>query len=337
MLSLMAAVLVATGCPDTPDKPDEPEIHAIEVDFAKGADVSWLTQMEKEGCQFQDAAGTRTECMALLKSLGMNAIRLRVWVNPEGGWCGREDFLAKARRANDLGMALMVDFHYSDWWADPGKQNKPAAWSALPFEELKKALADHTYNTLVALEKEGIAPQWIQIGNETTNGMLWPDGSNSSSFDKYVQLNNAGYDAARRVFPKARILIHVDNGYDKARFKWFFDAVTRCGGKYDMVGMSLYPDKDNWQSMVDKTVANIEHVHSAYGKECIICEVGMSWDEPDACFSFISELITKSKATGKCRGVLYWEPEGYVAWSHYTKAAFDNDGKPTRALDAFKN
>ena len=122
------------------------------ISFAKGADVSWVTQMEKEGCRFYDAAGQQTECMALLKSLGMNAIRLRVWVNPTDGWCGRDDVVAKAKRAKALGLRVMIDFHYSDWWADPGKQNKPAAWKNLDLEGLKKAVADQVFAHVLLLD-----------------------------------------------------------------------------------------------------------------------------------------------------------------------------------------
>jgi Arabinogalactan endo-1,4-beta-galactosidase len=101
--------------------------------FAAGADVSWLTQMEAAGKKFYNAGGTQMECMALLKSLGMNTIRLRVWVNPSDGWCNAQDLLVKAKRARDLGMRILIDFHYSDSWADPSKQTKPAAWTAQPY------------------------------------------------------------------------------------------------------------------------------------------------------------------------------------------------------------
>ena len=217
ILVLMFAVLAltASSC-ERPEGGDDPKpIDPEPATFAKGADVSWLTQMEKEGCKFYNASGQEMECMALIKSLGMDAIRLRVWVDPKDGWCGKEDVLAKARRAQALGMRLMIDFHYSDWWADPGKQNKPAAWKNLDLEGLKKAVADHTTDVLTALRTAGITPQWIQIGNETTGGMLWPDGQNynDAGFTNYVQLHNAGYDAAKAVFPSAQVMVHVDNGW----------------------------------------------------------------------------------------------------------------------------
>lgn len=342
ILVLMFAVLAltASSC-ERPEGGDDPKpIDPEPATFAKGADVSWLTQMEKEGCKFYNASGQETECMALLKSLGMDAIRLRVWVDPKDGWCGKEDVLAKARRAQALGMRLMIDFHYSDWWADPGKQNKPAAWKNLDLEGLKKAVADHTSDVLTALKTAGITPQWIQIGNETTGGMLWPDGQNynDAGFANYVQLHNAGYDAAKAVFPSAQVMVHVDNGWKWETLKWFFNSFDLKGARYDLIGLSLYPEKSNWQSYNQQICNNIQTLYSQYQKETIICEVGMDWSDATTCRQFLSDLIarTKDTAASHCTGVLYWEPEGYQAWSGYGKAAFDNTGKPTAALDAFK-
>ena len=327
--------LTAGSC----EKPEPEPTPTPVAGFAKGADVSWVTQMEKESCRFYDASGKQTECMTLLKSLGMNAIRLRVWVNPTGGWCGKEDVVAKALRAQALGMRIMIDFHYSDSWADPGKQNKPEAWKNLPLEELKVAVANHTNDVLMALRLAGVAPEWIQIGNETTGGMLWPDGQNytDAGFATYVQLHNAGYAAAKNVFPNAKVMVHVDNGWKWETLDWFFKNFRINGANYDLIGLSLYPEKSNWQTYNNQILNNIQTLYAQYQKETIICEVGMEWTEAETCRSFLSDLIGRAKVDGShCTGVLYWEPEGSQAWSHYSKAAFDNNGKPTIALDAFK-
>lgn len=338
-LLALGLAFISLSC--DPVKPDpDPEPEPIPAALAKGADVSWVTQMEKDGRRFYNSAGQQTECMALLKSLGMNSIRLRVWVAPEGGWCGKEDVVAKAKRAKALGMRVMIDFHYSDSWADPGKQNKPAAWKDLGFEALKQALADHTSEVLTALKSAGVTPEWIQIGNETTGGMLWLDGQNynDAGFARYVQLHNAGYDAAKKVFPGAKVMVHVDNGWKWDTLNWFFSSFVNLQAKFDLIGLSLYPEKDNWQSLVSRTFQNINTLYGSYGKETILCEVGMDWQEAAACKSFLTELLDRSEASGShCTGVLYWEPEGYHAWSGYSKAAFDNSGKPTAALDAFKD
>jgi len=337
ILLSVSLALLSSSC----EKPaPEPDPDSAETVYARGADVSWLTQMEKEGCKFYDVSGTQMECLALLKSLGMDAVRLRVWVDPKDGWCGKQDVLAKAKRAKALGLRLMIDFHYSDWWADPGKQNKPAAWKDLDFEGLKKAVADHTTDILTALGAAGITPEWIQIGNETTGGMLWPDGQNytDAGFSNYVQLHNAGYDAAKAVFPKAKVMVHVDNGWKGETLKWFFNSFDIKGGKYDLIGLSLYPEKSNWQSYNQQICTNMQSLYAQFGKESMVCEVGMDWNEAAVCRDFLKDLIARTKvvAESHCIGVLYWEPEGYQAWSGYSKSAFDNTGKPTVALDAFK-
>ena len=336
----VAVVLMAASC-EKPEPEPTPGPEPGQLDIARGADVSWLTQMEHDGCKFYTGQGQEMECMALLKSLGVNAIRLRVWVNPEGGWCGKADVVAKAQRAKALGLDIMIDFHYSDSWADPGKQNKPAAWSKLTFSALQEAVYDHTTDVLTALREAGVTPKWIQIGNETTGGMLWPDGQNytDQGFSKYVQLNNMGYMAAKEVFPSALVMIHVDGGEKADTLDWFFRSCTQHGAQYDLIGLSLYPDSSNYHQYTQQVVMNVNNLYMKYDKESMICEVGMSWTDGSTCNTFLAGLLSacKTDMEGHCHGVFYWEPEGYESWSHYSKSAFDNSGRPTAALYAFAN
>jgi arabinogalactan endo-1,4-beta-galactosidase len=306
--------------------------------FAKGADVSWVTEMEGQGLLFYNASGTKTECMALMKSLGMNSIRLRVWVNPTDGWCNKTDLLVKAKRAKDLGMRILIDFHYSDSWADPSKQTKPAAWVSLSFSELCTAVTDHTTEILTALKNWNITPEWVQVGNETGNGMLWGDGNASSNMAQYATLNNAGYDAVKTVFPNAKVVVHLQNGQTNSLFRWLFDGLKKYNGKWDVIGMSLYPGPETWKSYNDNCINNINDMISRYNCEVMMCEVGMSWDEAATSKLFLTDLITRTKAisNNKCLGVFYWEPQAYNGWKGYSLGAFDNSGKPTVALDAFK-
>jgi arabinogalactan endo-1,4-beta-galactosidase len=311
--------------------------------FAKGADVGWVTEMEAAGKKFYAADGKETDCFALMKELGMNAIRLRVWVNPENvaeakGWCSATDVLAKAKRAHALGLRLMIDFHYSDWWADPGKQNIPAAWVNMNLEEMKTAVAAHTIEVLNLLKINNIEPEWVQVGNETTNGMLWTMGQADKSMANYAALHNAGYDAAKAAFPNAKVIVHIDNGFDNARFRWILGGLKQHGGKWDVIGMSLYPSATDWQAKNEQCIANAQDMISRYGTAVIICEVGMPWNEADAAKAFLSDLIARAKAVpdGKCQGVFYWEPQAYGNWKGYPLGAFDNSGKPTAAMDAFK-
>jgi len=305
----------------------------------RGADVSWLSEMEQSGKKFYNAAGTQTECMALLKSLGMNSIRLRVWVNPSDGWCNTADLLVKAKRANDLGMNLLIDFHYSDSWADPSKQTKPAAWSTLSFVNLRNAVTEHTTAVLTTLKDNGITPKWVQVGNETGDGMLWPDGKASVDMANYAMLSNAGYNAVKSVFPNTKVMIHINNGWDNTLFRWIFDGLKAQGGKWDVIGMSLYPSDANWSSYNALCLSNMNDMVSRYGSEVMLCEVGMDWRYAAACKLFLTDLIGKVKSVKNKKGLgaFYWEPECYGGWKGYGLGAFDSNGKPTAALDAFKN
>lgn len=311
----------------------------VTIQFAKGADIGWLTEMEAAGRKFYNAGGAEQECISLLKSLGMNTIRLRVWVNPVGGWNGKTDVVAKAVRAKNLGMRVMIDFHYSDSWADPGQQTKPAGWAAQNFDALKTSLYNHTFEVLTDLKNNGVTPEWVQVGNETNNGMLWPEGKASTNMSNFAQLINAGYDAVKAINSSIKVIVHVSNGFDNGLFRWLFDGLKNNGGKWDVIGMSLYPDPGNWSTLNSQCLANMNDMVSRYNKEVMVVEVGMSWDQPAACNSFITDLITKTKSvTGnKGSGVLYWEPQSYNNWQGYTKGAFDNSGKPTAALNAFGN
>jgi arabinogalactan endo-1,4-beta-galactosidase len=306
--------------------------------FAKGADISWLTQMEASGKKFYNAAGAETEGIALMKSLGMNTIRLRVWVNPSPAYNNAADVVAKAIRAKNLGMRIMIDFHYSDSWADPGKQTKPAAWAGQDVNGLKIAVAAHTTDVLTQLKNNGITPEWVQVGNETNNGMLWPEGKASTSMASFAQMINAGYDAVKTAFPSAKVIVHVSNGYDNTLFRWMFDGLQLNGAKYDVIGMSLYPTAANWASINTQCLTNMNDMVSRYGKEVMVVEVGMPWDNAADCKSFLSDIISKivSVSGNKGLGVLYWEPQAYNNWQGYTLGAFDNSGKPTAALAAFQ-
>lgn len=306
--------------------------------FAKGADVGWLTRMEAAGHIFYSSNGTPTECMQLLKNLGMNSIRLRVWVNPVDGWNNITDVIAKAIRAKDLGMRTMIDFHYSDTWADPGHQAKPIAWATQDFTLLQTSVYDHTFATLSALKANGITPEWVQVGNETNDGMLWPTGKASVNMANFASLINAGYTAVKAVDASIKVIVHISNGNDNNLFRWIFDGLKNNNAKWDVIGMSLYPEPTDWPLRNEQCLANMNDMIVRYDKEIMIAEVGMSWDQPAACKSFLTDIIAKTKSLpgNKGLGVFYWEPQCYSNWQGYTKGAFDNSGKPTAALDAFK-
>lgn len=293
--------------------------------------------MEAAGRSFYNSSGTQTECIQLLKQQGMNSIRLRVWVNPVDGWCNQADVLAKATRAKNLGMRIMIDFHYSDSWADPGQQNKPSAWTSLDLTGLQSAVYDHTFSVLSMLKTNGITPEWVQVGNETNDGMLWPTGKASVNMANFASLINQGYNAVKAVDANIQVIVQVSNGFDNSLFRWIFDGLKNNGAKWDIIGMSLYPTAANWQTLNNQCLANMNDLVNRYGKPVMICEVGMPWDQSAACKSFITDLIIKVKSISGNNGlgVFYWEPQAYNTWKGYTLGAFDHSGRPTVALEAF--
>ena len=319
---------------------DNPVISNPTSYFSVGADVSWVTQMEAANKLFYNAAGQQRECIALLKELGANTVRLRVWVNSTTAYNTTADVVTKAVRAKNLGMRILIDFHYSDTWADPGAQIKPAAWATQNIAALKISLASHTNVVLTELKNNGITPEWVQIGNETNDGMLWPEGKASTNMSNFAQLINAGYDAAKNVFPNTKVIVHISNGYDNNLFRWIFDGLKNNGAKFDVIGLSLYPSYfgGGWAEANTKCLANMNDMIARYDKEVFVVEVGMPWDAAADCKAFLTDLISKTKSipNKKGLGVLYWEPQAYANWQGYTLGAFDNTGKPTIALDAFR-
>lgn len=340
------------------DVPPDPPKYAP---FAEGADVSWLTEMEAMGIKFHNAAGEERDGMTLMKEIGFDAIRLRVWVDPDpqySTWCGKEDFLAKARRVHALGLRLMVDFHYSDRWADPSNQFKPRAWAGYSTGELYTAIKEHTIDILEALKKEGITPEWVQVGNETSDGMLWEDGRASSNMQTYATMTQVGYNAVKEVFPTAKVIVHLDHGDDAALYQWIFKGLDDNGAKWNIIGMSLYPeyyvadgkyDDGDYKEVVDKAIDNATALFSLYGTPVMFCEVGMTWNKPEESYKYMSYLMERCKAMphGACAGIFYWEPqvnptwkpESYesLGWGSYDKGAFDENFAPTKALDIFKD
>ncbi|WP_207429417.1 glycosyl hydrolase 53 family protein [Pedobacter sp. SYSU D00535] len=337
----LALLVVLTSCKknNIPTEEPEPEPPVQETAFAKGADVSWITEMEASGVKFYNNADTEQNLLQILKDKGMNSIRLRVWVNPADGWSNPSDVLNKAKRAKDMGFRLMIDFHYSDSWADPGQQTKPAAWQGQNITGLKTSVYNHTKEVLTSLKNNGITPEWVQVGNETNNGMLWEEGKASVNMKNFAELVLSGYNALKEVSPSSKVIVHLSNGYDNSLFRWMFDGLKNNGAQWDVIGMSLYPTASDWQAKNNQCLSNMNDMVARYGKEVMITEVGMPMSEATAAKAFISDLITKVKSlpNQKGLGVLYWEPQAYNGWKGYRLGAFDDSGRPTVALDAFKD
>ena len=260
VLIFLAVILTTSACKRSEDVEKLP-LSTI----AKGGDISWLPQMEASGYIFYNDNGEPEDCFKILKDHGINSVRLRTWVNPsdnpQSGHCSKEETVAMAKRAKEWGMKVMINFHYSDSWADPGKQNKPKDWEGLNFEELKQALYDYTYDVINDLKKEGISPEWVQLGNEIPSGMIHPEG-HTDNWPQLVELLNKGYDAVKAVSPSSKIILHVDQGNNNERFRWWFDNAEEHGAKYDIIGMSFYPwwleGKPDYRDVIDDLAENLK-------------------------------------------------------------------------------
>ncbi|MEP6504428.1 MAG: glycosyl hydrolase 53 family protein [Betaproteobacteria bacterium] len=303
--------------------------------FAKGADVGWVSQEESSGYSFYSSAGVKTDPFVLLKALGTNAVRLRVWVNPSGGWCNGADVLYKAKRAAAQGMRIMIDFHYSDSWADPGQQTVPAAWAGHTVAQLNQDVYSHTQGILSYLKTNGITVTWVQVGNEINGGMLWPQGSTSHASQLAGFINN-GYQATKAVYPSALVVLHLANGYYDAGFRTFFDSMKSAGAQWDVIGLSHYPSTSNWSSLNSQISTTMTDMVSRYGKPVIVSEVGMDWQSASTTSKMMADLISRVQSLGSNGlGVFYWEPEAYPGWQGYTLGAVDGSGHFTAALDPY--
>jgi arabinogalactan endo-1,4-beta-galactosidase len=320
--------------------------------------------MEASGRKFYDANGQETELFALLKQIGMNAVRLRVWVNPTGygygAWCDKDDVLKKAERAHQQGLDVMIDFHYSDFFADPGRQEKPKDWSDYTTAQLKTAIADHTKEILTALKEKGIEPKWVQVGNETNNGMIfdsgkieWKTKTGSARYTNYVALSNTAYDAVKEVLPDTYVIVHIANAYQAAEYDgWFYKEFKEAGGKFDMIGLSHYPAPQDWKDTTKSDVASntnaansVKTLGDLFNVPVMITETGFPQQDVETGSLVMTDLFNKMKPLPQCAGILYWEPEvdgvwkpdyyDTVSWDAYAMGAFTTDGKPTAILAAF--
>lgn len=349
LVIINSLLFLSCSCSQTSDPaptptPDPNPNPTPTYNFAKGADVSWLSQMEATGYRFNDIDGTEKKCLQLLKDRGINTIRLRVFVNPsldrKNGHCNKEETVAMALRAKNMGLRIMIDFHYSDTWADPGHQTKPAAWESHSFSTLLNDVYDYTFEVLNALKTARVTPEWVQIGNEISDGMLWPEGK-SNNFGQLAQLLNKGYEATKAIDPSIKVVIHLDKGNENSRYRWFFDNARAFNVKYDVVGLSYYPYwlNSDFTATIADLQNNLNDLVSRYNKEVMVVETGGDYTLAQNTSDMLTAIINavKNVPNHKGLGVVYWEPEGEKTWSGYQLNCWNSDGKPTIALDAFRN
>jgi arabinogalactan endo-1,4-beta-galactosidase len=338
-----------------------------------GADVSMLPEIERAGGVFRDASGQPGDAIKILRDHGFNLFRLRLFVNPSkdfnGTWGAVQDFesvRAMANRIKASGAKFLLDLHYSDTWADPGKQHKPAAWKDLSFEELEKQVYDYTAGVLRNLKSDGIVPDMVQVGNEIAPGMLWPDGKlvynttpeiEEAHWAKFARLFNAGARAVRDASTSdkpIRVVIHIHGGGHDGLPMWFFGRFTKHTTNFDVIALSFYPGPK--ESFKDFKI-NVEQLCNAYDKDVMIAEIAYPWRaalDPqhenqtwpitrDGQAQFVRDVmdIVRTAPKGRCIGAIWWYPEsiqvkGLQIWERGAKALFDDDGKPLPAMSAFR-
>ena len=339
---LLSFSFTLLACNDKEKPKPKPPVPPAETTFFRGADISWLAQMEATGYIFYDENGNPSDCLDLLTARGINAVRLRVFVHPSShpisGHCSPEETALMAARCRQKGLDVMIDFHYSDTWADPGHQTKPATWAAVPFAALKDSVYTHTYQTIQLLKQAGVTPKWVQIGNEIPSGMLWPDGHVNNPL-QLAQLINSGNQAVKDIDTASQTIVHIDQGNDNGRFRWFFDLMQQNGAQFDIIGASYYP---HWLG-TDYTVTisdlgnNLNDMVTRYNKPVMIVEVGGDyWQVQNSKDLLVATIGTALDVPNKqCLGVFYWEPQGAKPWSGYQLNCWQDNGRPSPALDAF--
>ena len=254
------------------------------MEYIKGMDISSLDEIEQLGAKFYDN-GQQKDLLEILKSYGTNYIRLRLWNDPKTTdgkpyGAGNSDYevtLRLAKRVKAAGMKFLLDFHYSDCWADPGKQWKPKAWEGMTVEQLEQAVYNFTKEMMQNFIKEGVTPDMVQVGNELSNGLLWPEGK-VPNYDNIARFVSAGVRAVKETSPQSKIMLHLDNGGNNALYREWFDNYTKRGEDFDIIGLSYYPF---WHGSLQDLENNMNDIAVRYGKELVIAEVSMGHTTED--------------------------------------------------------
>lgn len=286
---LSGTVALQTGCKSTENAENSVtkvvnfEKAKVKSTFIKGADVSTLIDMGKAGFKYFDENGVQKDVLAILKEQGFDYIRVRLWNNPKDAHgnfygAGNNDIdtdLEIAKRAKALGFKVLLDFHYSDFWADPGKQFKPKAWENLSFEELNEAIYTFTKDTIKSFKDAGLMPDMVQIGNEINGGVLWPDGKSyggdGREFDRLASLLKSAIKGFKEAATDSdcKVMLHLAQGTKQDAFKWWFDEITSRKVDFDIIGMSMY----TWQDgPISALKDNIKWVKQTYKKDVIVVE-----------------------------------------------------------------
>ena len=252
--------------------------------FVKGMDLSTLLELERCGAKYYDN-GEERDLLAIMKSYDVDTIRIRLWNDPwsetgESYGAGENDLktsLEIAKRVTAAGFGVLLNFHYSDFWADPGKQIKPKAWADYGVKELEQAVYDYTLESMRTFLDAGVNITMVQVGNELSNGLLWPEGK-VPNYDNIATFVNAGIRAVRKADAAIPVMIHLDNGGNNALYREWFDNFTKRGEDFEIIGLSYYPF---WHGSLQMLIDNMNDIAERYGKDLVIAEVSMGYTMED--------------------------------------------------------
>jgi arabinogalactan endo-1,4-beta-galactosidase len=315
-------------------------------EYAIGADLSFLKQQEDAGKRFKDQ-GVAKPGLAIFRSHGYNWVRLRLFHTPANSPVPLPNTFAYtvnlAKQAKAQGFRFLLDFHYSDTWADPGAQSVPKAWAGLAHARLVDSVFAYTRDAIAGFRAEGVLPDMVQVGNEINNGMLWPDGKDD--WDNQADLLEAGIhgvDAGRGADPMPRIMLHIACGGDTAVTKWFFDNAEKSGIAYDVIGQSYYP---MWHGTLDDLARNLAFMAGRYAKDILVVETAFAaYPEGGGPFpltdagqaDYLREIdrIVRAAPGGRGKGWMWWEPTG-DAYLGTSRGLFDRQLNARPALRVF--
>lgn len=252
--------------------------------FIKGADLSTLLELEQCGAKYYDN-GRETDILGIMKRYDINSVRLRLWNDPydENGkpyGAGTNDMdvtIKTAKRVVDAGFGFLFNLHYSDFWADPGKQIKPKTWKNFSVEELEQAVFDFTKESMEKLHGAGARPTMVQVGNELSNGLLWPEGE-KPNYENIAKFVNAGIRGVRAVDKNVPIMIHLDNGGNNELYRDWFDHFMERGEDFQIIGLSYYPF---WHGSLKSLEDNMNDIAVRYHKDVVVAEVSMGFTMED--------------------------------------------------------
>lgn len=277
------------------------------MNYVKGMDLSTLLELDRLGARYYDD-GKERDLLDIMKDYDVDTIRLRIWNDPwgkdhESYGAGENDVpttLEIAKRVSEKGFGVLMNFHYSDFWADPGKQIKPKAWEGMTVAELTQAVYDFTFDTMELFKKEGVNITMVQVGNELSNGLLWPEGkidvdAGIGEYDNIAKFVSAGIRAVRKSNPDIPVMIHLDNGGNNELYRRWFDNYTARGEDFDLIGLSYYPF---WHGTMDQLMNNMNDIAERYHKDLIIAEVSMGYTMEDyKAYEKLSDSERKGYAT----------------------------------------